>query len=663
MEAKRAKLDEEACHDTSEESDFTIKVGKESFPVHKNRLIIASDYFQAMLTHDTKERQQGVVHMKEVEPDGVKFCIEFIYTGATTVTMETMPNLLTAARIMQLDVLIKNCVGVLEENLKAENCISVLKLARTHSFADLEGNALELFRENYKFEEFGDFAELEKSDFVERISDFRLRNELAWEVIINWIKLNVKERSKDIFEFVKLLDWKYLPTGTSALLKNLWSEPIFQNSKPCKKFLFRRIFSDLDELKHFLDVDNFFLIRSMCIAYQDVTKQGKNIIDEYLKMNIVQLFEVDQSLSLTKDEFFAAFLDHDTSCLCSEELFWKIAVKWCKHDPTRRTLFPKLMEAIRFDRLDKSFIATSVRNETLLTESQECVKIFIDAVNSQILKSNDASYIAVLYPDGKIFAKDLKYKSWHYLPDAPKGNFMQIFSLHDRLCLFTDGKLWYFSEKDVKWVERAQLTDRCPRNAKIVTIDDRAYIVGPNLMCCYDSDTNKWDETLPTTDLDIRHDFCVVRQDNDILVINGNKQCQDFNTQSKTWSKTKDFQKISKFSSAAYHQSTSYIVGLSHQTDRWSETYVKTSRYNILGAWEDIKNIPVDLNSSQGWLFTTGENLILFASGGIYVYHELSNSWVVVANLPKYNTCGKKGLGQVKQLDPNSLCSFKGNLD
>nr|XP_039256626.1 uncharacterized protein LOC120333295 isoform X2 [Styela clava] len=140
--------------------DFMIKVGEETFPVHQDVLIAASGYFRAMLSHDTKERQEGVVDMKEVEPDAVKLCIEFIYKRATTVTMETVEILLPAAGILQLNALSENCVEFLEKNLKAENCISVLKLARTHSFADLEEKALELFREN--FEEFGDFAELEK---------------------------------------------------------------------------------------------------------------------------------------------------------------------------------------------------------------------------------------------------------------------------------------------------------------------------------------------------------------------------------------------------------------------------------------------------------------------------------------------------------------------
>ncbi|XP_077975509.1 kelch-like protein 12 [Styela clava] len=236
MEAKGTKLDKESPQKTKNESDFTIKVGEESIPVHQNVLIAASDYFRAMLSHDTKERREGFVDMKEVKPDAVKLCIKFMYTCATTVTVETVPNLLPAAGIMQLNALSENCLEVLKKNLKAKNCISVLKLARTHSFTDLEVKALELFRTKYNFGEFEDFAKLEKEGLVERISNCSLRNELALEVIINWIKLNVEERSKDILELVKLLDWVTPPSA--QLLVNLWSEPIFTDSQECKKFLF-----------------------------------------------------------------------------------------------------------------------------------------------------------------------------------------------------------------------------------------------------------------------------------------------------------------------------------------------------------------------------------------------------------------------------------------
>ncbi|XP_077975211.1 kelch-like protein 12 [Styela clava] len=52
-------------------SDFTIKVGKKEFPVHKNVMSAGSDYFDAMLFHDNLESNTGIVDMKEVDVDSV----------------------------------------------------------------------------------------------------------------------------------------------------------------------------------------------------------------------------------------------------------------------------------------------------------------------------------------------------------------------------------------------------------------------------------------------------------------------------------------------------------------------------------------------------------------------------------------------------------------
>nr|XP_039256633.1 kelch-like protein 30 [Styela clava] len=318
MEAKGTKLNEEASQRTEDESAFTIKVGRELYSVHQNVLIAASDYFRAMLSHDTKERQVGVVDMKEVEPDALKLCIEFMYTGATLVTMETVENLLPAAGIMLLNALSKKCVEVLEKSLRAENCISVLKLARTHSFTDLEEKALKLFTENYNFDKFEDFAELEKEGLVEHISDFSLRNELAWKVIINWIKLNVEERSRDILELVKLLVWESSPSA--ELLENLWSEPIFTDSQECKKFLFRHLFMDYEELGQMLTVENCFMIEQLSTEFEFLSKQAMDAIGTFMNANLIPISKKEAFKSLSEITIMSVFEQCSENCIYAESL-------------------------------------------------------------------------------------------------------------------------------------------------------------------------------------------------------------------------------------------------------------------------------------------------------------------------------------------------------
>ena len=58
--------------------DFVISVEGRKLHVNKDVMCAASDYFDAMFSHDTKEKQKGVVEMKDVQFSAVEKCIDFI---------------------------------------------------------------------------------------------------------------------------------------------------------------------------------------------------------------------------------------------------------------------------------------------------------------------------------------------------------------------------------------------------------------------------------------------------------------------------------------------------------------------------------------------------------------------------------------------------------
>nr|XP_039255366.1 kelch-like protein 40a [Styela clava] len=588
LEKLSSALDDLRKNETA--CDFMIKVGEELFPVHRNVLIAASDYFRAMLSHDTKERQEGVVDMKEVEPDAVKLCIEFMYTGATTVTMEVVENVLPAAGIMQLNALSENCVEVLEENVKAENCISVLKLARTHSFTDLEENALELFRENYNFEEFGDFVELEKEGLVERISDFSLRNELAWEVIINWIKLNVEERSKDILEFIKLLDWD--PSPSTLLLEKLQAEPVFIENQKCKDFLMIQLFSNL---------------------------------------------------SLSRETFMEIFRTSHPNCFCDESARWDALMTWIKHDNERKTLLPKLVEYIRFDRLSDDFLKNKINNESLLSEYPECYKTIFEALH--VRSSMDKNYIAVLYPGGKIYTINFADRSWRKLPDLPSEGIIDgLFTIHNKLCVLLGCILLYLSENGSEWLKR-RIMKESPDDetcAKIVTYGNCVYVVKNEMLGCYDSSNNEWKESFPGCGFD---QFYAAMNKDGIFASGTNESSKYFSLSSNSWGNVNRASKKSQNFSVAQLKGDIYAIG--------SFTPDKKKHYRVLrykgNEWWKTGDFPVDV-ATKSFAFTVNDRLFVLLSGSFYIYDELGDSWGVLCKLPIYSKGGLISSDKTSQL-------------
>ncbi|XP_077969728.1 kelch-like protein 38 isoform X1 [Styela clava] len=109
--------------------DFLIKAGSEEFPVHKNVVSAGSDYFKAMLSHDTKESEAGVVDIKKSNPVCVKKCIDFIYTGNGSVADENREELMLVAHMMQLQRLCDGIALFLENDLNPDSFVSTKRIA------------------------------------------------------------------------------------------------------------------------------------------------------------------------------------------------------------------------------------------------------------------------------------------------------------------------------------------------------------------------------------------------------------------------------------------------------------------------------------------------------------------------------------------------------
>ena len=125
------KNDEKAC-------DFVIKVEEKEMKAHQNILIAGSDYFDAMLSHDTVEKQNGMVDMKGVSFSSVQKCVEFIYTGEIEISLEECDDLLFVVDTMQLQLLQENIIRFLESSLVVKDFHQVKSIAIKYDLKQLD---------------------------------------------------------------------------------------------------------------------------------------------------------------------------------------------------------------------------------------------------------------------------------------------------------------------------------------------------------------------------------------------------------------------------------------------------------------------------------------------------------------------------------------------
>ena len=106
------------CAQFREEGQFVdvrLKVGKETFPAHRNVLASYSDYFYAMFADGMKESNQDVIELKDesLSPHVFKVVMDCIYSGDLQINEENVFEVLAAADYLQVRNVLQQCCDFL----------------------------------------------------------------------------------------------------------------------------------------------------------------------------------------------------------------------------------------------------------------------------------------------------------------------------------------------------------------------------------------------------------------------------------------------------------------------------------------------------------------------------------------------------------------------
>nr|XP_039274181.1 kelch-like protein 12 [Styela clava] len=206
--------------------DVTIVVGKETYLAHRYLLAVSSEYFRNLFSEDKKEE---VVTIEDTEPNIVKQCIEFIYTGTANVTDENVCPLWEACSKLQLPDIAERCANYLVAAMTGKRCLFARELAIKHGHERLKKAA-----EEFGLEHFADisveneFLKLNKTDvlfFLKAPRNIDLPSTVAYFAIINWIHHDFMCRSNEFPVLLQYIDISRL--SNPFLLQTIRNEPLF----------------------------------------------------------------------------------------------------------------------------------------------------------------------------------------------------------------------------------------------------------------------------------------------------------------------------------------------------------------------------------------------------------------------------------------------------
>lgn len=130
--------------------DIKFVIGEESIMAHKSVLALHSKVFRSMLTLDTKERNKGIIEIRDTDVATFKAFIEYLYTNKIDRIQEVADDLLVLADKYDIQSLRITCERYLCETINKSNALCLFIKADLHKCQMLKKKAIYVIKSHLK---------------------------------------------------------------------------------------------------------------------------------------------------------------------------------------------------------------------------------------------------------------------------------------------------------------------------------------------------------------------------------------------------------------------------------------------------------------------------------------------------------------------------------
>ena len=123
-------------------ADVTLQCQGKNFKAHKVILAAASPVFGAMFKEGTKEHEENIVIIEDLESDVFELFLRYLYSGEVNQLDEKHLDLFAAADKYDVQPLREICIRHMATNISVDNAVDILALAERHSIEPIKSFAL-----------------------------------------------------------------------------------------------------------------------------------------------------------------------------------------------------------------------------------------------------------------------------------------------------------------------------------------------------------------------------------------------------------------------------------------------------------------------------------------------------------------------------------------
>lgn len=132
-----------------ENHDLILKVGNTEFRAHRDILRARSKVFESMLSHNTMEKNSGIVDVPDCDPQAMELFLSYMYCGKVeTLNQSNMFELYYIADKYEMLALKEECSEFIKKSLSTTNTCKAIQLALSHNDYNLLNYAKGYFESN-----------------------------------------------------------------------------------------------------------------------------------------------------------------------------------------------------------------------------------------------------------------------------------------------------------------------------------------------------------------------------------------------------------------------------------------------------------------------------------------------------------------------------------
>ncbi len=220
--------------------DVELEAENQTIPAHRVVLAAASTYFRAMFCGNFQEKKSQIVTIEEVTFIGLKAVVDSIYKNSIKLTTKNLPDILSAAHLMQMTKIVDKCKEWMLQNMRTTNCLTLLKYSEKYNLQTVENAANDFVLCNFfDVSKTASFYEISYASLCRYLSSNLLhtdfKEEEVFKIAKTWIRRNHVVDDGAIFGIIKNI--RFALISPTMLSTEIMYDDIIQKIPDCHKLV------------------------------------------------------------------------------------------------------------------------------------------------------------------------------------------------------------------------------------------------------------------------------------------------------------------------------------------------------------------------------------------------------------------------------------------